>query len=310
MVYDLDMVPQSVTSAPETELATDSSCRAGQVALRDGLREVVADPVLLLIEIGWRWTFGALTVVVFLTAVFLVLGSVRVDPQRLATLSALSPLELGQNIANTAALVGQTAIRASLVVVCLITVCWIPLSAFGRYATLTRPALAPGASLRRCFEVSFARAAITLGALSAWVLLGLVAGYAGVAASPEALPNFPVVFAILIPGFLMIVTVWSALNWYTSLIPLLPVDRSAWSFLRSRSNDILEISIALGVIRAAGFIAALFFCVAVSAIVRNPRVGIADFFGISVLYFLCADFLYLVRLAGYAQLRSAQYCVR
>ena len=33
--------------------------------LTEGIREVFRDPALLLIEIGWRWTFGVIAVLLF-----------------------------------------------------------------------------------------------------------------------------------------------------------------------------------------------------------------------------------------------------
>jgi hypothetical protein len=51
------------------------------------------------------------------------------------------------------------------------------------------------------------------------------------------------------------------------------------------------------------FLAALLLSIAASSVVQNPKILFADLLAIALLYFLGADFLYVVRLAAYGKLR-------
>lgn len=279
-------------------------------ALRDGFREVLRDPALLLIEIGWRWTFGASAIFVGVVSFVILLGSISVDPQKLRSLGPLNPFDLAQTVAATLTSLGFRLLQVAIIAGLFLAVCWIVLSAFGRYATLSRPALVPGASLSSCFAVSTARALLALGALLAWIMTGLFTGLVAAATAREGVPNLWLIVAILLPALVVIVGGWSWLNWYLSLAPLFPDDHwsrsvaSGWRFSRDRRDALLEVSIVTATIRAALFVAALMLSIAVSAVITNPRVLIADLIAISLLYFLVADFFYVARLAAYAGLRE------
>ena len=285
-------------------------------ALREGFREVLEDPGLLLTEIAWRWTFGAIALLIFALSVFVLLDGVSVDPRRFEAAAALPPFQLAQTVAMTLIAWRGAILRVSLVDIFAVTVCWVAMSALGRRATLVRPALFPGASLWNCFVVSIARAALTLGAILVWILSGIVGGLAGGSAR-DGLLNPAVTLGIVLPALLVILTVWSVLNWYFSLAPLfveqpssgkarIQIADAVWEFVCSRRDELLEISVITGAIRLGIFVAALMLSFAISAVVTNPRMLFADLLGIALLYFLAGDFVYIVRLSAYAKLREEQ----
>jgi hypothetical protein len=278
--------------------------------LREGFLEVIRDPALLLIEIGWRWTFGAIAILVFTASAFFLLGRINFDPHRLESLTALNPWQLAYTLTGLLASVSAVLFRVAAVASLLLTFCWTVLSALGRYATLARPALAPGASMRGCLAISAARALVALAAILAWITAGLFAGM--IAAVPTAKKTFPIPLmsvAILLPALVLIVGAWSTLNWYLSLAPLFPEHgwrgsvTGGWKFARLSRDQVLETSIITGILRAGLFVVALLLCLAVGAVITNPRVSIADLVAISLFYFLIADFIYVARLVAYAKLR-------
>jgi hypothetical protein len=277
--------------------------------LREGFREVLRDPALLLIEIGWRWTFGAIAIVVLWLSVFAVLGNVPVDSRFLSTSSALSSWETAQSIAATAISLGRALVRVGIAASLFLALCWIVLNSLGRRATLARPALAPGASIRLCTAISVARAGVAFAALLAWIAAGMVAGVLGTAVSADAVPNIGVILVILVPAFILIVIAWATLNWYLSLAPIFAISENrkltptVWEFARESRDRLVEISLVSGIIRGVFFVIALLLSFAVAALVPNPRLVIADLVTISLLYFLCADFVYMARLCAYAKLR-------
>jgi len=278
--------------------------------VREGFREVLRDPALLLIEIGWRWTFGAIAFFVLWLSVFAVLGNVPVDSRFFSTSSTLSVWETTQTIASTAISLGRALIRVGIAAGIFLALCWIVLNSLGRHATLARPALAPGANLRVCIAISVARAGIAFAAVLAWIVAGVVAGLVGTAVSRDAVPNLGVMLVILLPAFVLIVIAWATLNWYLSLAPMLAVSGNGklaagvWEFARGNRDRLVEVSVVSGMIRGACFVIALILSFAVAALVSNPRLVVADLIAISLLYFLSADFVYMARLCAYAKLRS------
>lgn len=282
-------------------------------ALREGFREIFRDPALLLIEVGWRWAFGTIAIVVCAVLVFVSTKSVRVNQFSSGLLSQINLWQTAQSVAAYVVALGAALIRAGLVSVFFLAFCWIVLSALGRRATLLRVGLGNGANLRVCFGISTLRAAIALGALFAWILAGLLAGVvAAAAAGSNSVPNIWLILLILAPVLVVIVALWSAANWYLSLAPLFPertwtqAAASAWKLAQSRRDEVLEISVAIAAIRFVLFIAALALSLAVGAIITNPRVFALDFIAIALLYFFVADFVTIARLAAFAKLRDGQ----
>lgn len=276
-------------------------------ALRQAFREVLRDPALLLIELAWRWTFGVISAGVGLAVVFAVVGSVPFDAQRLRFLWISSPWQAAQSLWLTLFDLGRGFLRIGILAGLFLAACWVCLSAWGRYATLERPVLARGATLRACFGISAVRAAMTLAALIAWILAGALAGLLGSATAVGLLPNPVVMLAILLPAIALIFAGWSFANWYLSLAPLFVANgwkqsiAEAWRPVRRGRDQIFEISIGIGLLRALLFIVALALSFAAAAVISNSRMLICDLIAISLLDFLVADFLYLSRLIAYAK---------
>jgi hypothetical protein len=284
-------------------------------ALRGGFREVLRDPALLLIEVAWRWAFGTICIVV--CAVLAIMATKNAGASRFtfSSNSQMNPWESAQAIASFLVSLGAALLRAGLFAAVLLAFCWVVLSALGRRATLLRSGLGKGADLRGCFGISTVRALLTLGAVFAWVVAGLVAGAAAAVTNTNGLPNLGVILLILAPALLVIVGAWSVANWYLSLAPLYEEGSwtqavaSVWRLTKLHRDEVLEISIATGVIRFVLFVAALMLSFAVSAVITNPRVFAWDFVAIALLYFFAADFVSIARLAAFAKLRDTQVAI-
>jgi hypothetical protein len=276
----------------------------------EAVREIRRDPVLLLVEIGWRWSFGAIAIIAFCFSAFLVLDSIPLDSRSLQTMAALNPFQLAQKIAEGIASVAGVLWRAELSVGFVVTAIWILFSALGRYATLMRAALKPGASLQVCLVVSILRAMLIWGCIAAWFLAGLFAGAIASANTQAYSPNVGLMSAILFVAFLVISGVWSTLNWVLSLVPLRtePTSsecfRETLSFIRVRRDELLEVSIVNGTLRAGVFVVAVLLSMAAGTVITNARIFVADLLAISLLYFLLADFLYVARLIAFAKFRG------
>jgi len=272
--------------------------------------EIGRDPALLLVEIGWRWSFGAIAVLIAAFSIYLIFDSIPFDPRRLQTMAALNPLQLAQNVVEGIASIHALLWRVALLMGLVLSAIWVLFSALGRYATLARPALNPGANLQVCFVVSVLRAILTLAAVTAWFLAGLFTASLGSPATRDGMPNFGLMSVILFLAFLGIISVWSTLNWFLSLVPLrneltfTQALLSTLSLIRLRRDELLEISIVSGIIRAALFLVAVLLSVAASSLITNARMLVADLLAISLLYLLIADFLYVARFVAFGKLRG------
>ena len=279
-------------------------------ALRHGWRALLRDPVLLLIELAWRWTFGIVAACICALSAFVLLGRITVDVRALEGWSAISPLDLIRTLASSIGTLGVALVRVGILGGISMAICWTVLSALGRYATLRRPALAPGTDLKTCFAISAMRALTTVLCIVLWTLATLLAGMMAAVSARGPLPNTWVIAAILVPTSVVLVVVWSVSNWYMSLAPIFPErtfvgsTATAARFTKLQANNIFEVSMAVTLIRAVLLPGVVMLSVAVGAVISNVRVLMADLLAISLLYFFCADFLYVVRLAAYADLRS------
>jgi len=116
--------------------------------------------------------------------------------------------------------------------------------------------------------------------------------FGAVSTAKETFPIPLMSVAILLPALVLIVGAWSTLNWYLSLAPLFPEPG-----LERLGHRWMEIC-AVKPRPAAGsvdhnrhspcrdcFVVALLLCLAVSAVITNPRVSIADLVAISLLIF-------------------------
>lgn len=276
----------------------------------ESIREIGRDPTLLLIEIGWRWSFGAIAILICGLSAFLILDRIKVEPSRLQAMAALNPLQLAQTIAEGLASVGAVLWRVTFLLGLILAAIWVLVSAVGRYASLLRPALFPGASLQVCLVVSAFRAMLMVASIAAWFVAGLFAGALGSATTKSGVPNFELISAVLFPAFLVIVSVWSTLNWFLSFVPLIAESgwiqcvRSALTLIGLRRDELLEVSILNGILRAGLLIVAVLLSVAASSVITNTRVLITDLLAIALFYFLIADFLYLTRLIAFGKLRA------
>jgi hypothetical protein len=280
--------------------------------LREGFREVLRDPALLLMEIAWRWTFGSIAIFICTMVALVLVKTLPANPQTPQWISGMNPWDTAQRVAAVLVTIAAVLLRVGTIAVLLLAICWTCISAVGRRATLVRAAFTRGASLRACFSIHAARAVATLLALFVWIFAGVVTGFIAAATSTDGTPNLGVILLILIPALLVIVSAWSAANWYLSLAPLFSEDswmrsaRRVWRLTKTYRDEVLEISIGTGIIRVVFLIVALVLSFAVSAVVSSPRVLVLDLVAISLLYFFAADFVNIARLCAFAKLRDRE----
>jgi hypothetical protein len=194
---------------------------------------------------------------------------------------------------------------------------------------ITDPAVAPqkGSQLGSLLRLNFLRASVTLAAIlglgGALILVHMVstgfsssAASAGVTSTNSAAPadaGAGIAFLLFFPLAGLIFLAWSTLNWVLSLAGVFAVRdgdarkdalgavSAAVSFCRERSGAVLAVTIWTGLAHLTVFVVA-------TTVVSMPlglaqivpaRVVLVSIVVLAVAYFAVADWLYIVRLAGY-----------
>jgi hypothetical protein len=280
--------------------------------LKQGFRSVYNNPVLLLIEIVWRWSFGAAALMLLALAVSKFLHSVPITDQELQQLSSMAPPVMAQGIANILVSCGPTLLRLTVTMLPILTLAWILFAAFGRAAVFER--LAPqfgNLPLLTNLTLHAWRGMLFLLSLFACGLVIVAAGVAAASFSGGGAPNILLVAGILFPGLLVVAAAWSVGNWYLS-VALLFADKDtrargaikrAWRFSREYRQEMAQISVVVGALRVVWVCFITIISVAAVIILSGaPAIAALCVTVLTLVYLAVSDWLYLARLCAYAQL--------
>ncbi len=279
-------------------------------ALSQGFRSIRQRPLLLLIEIAWRWCFGLfmLAAIALSTAVYLRLFPL--SPDDLRALHSMAPPLVAAVLAKILIAGGPLLLRIVSVLVPLLLLSWALLASAGRSAVLAR---LPEFSLRPKFATSVAlhfwRAVLFFFAVLAILVIIVGAGFAGVALTHRMEPDLRITSAILFPGLLIVGFLWSVANWYLSAAVLFADARKgmklalaqSYRFSRRNRRELMQSAIAMSAFRLVLLLAITI----VSLLVVVPLAGAPAAFVLvlllvlTLLYFALSDFLSLARLLAY-----------
>jgi hypothetical protein len=277
---------------------------------RAGFRAVFRHPEILLAEVAWRWTFGIAWLALLSFTALGFLDTLPVTNADRMLLNSGAPLLIADALSHILQGSAVRLLRASAVLVPGIAVLWTLAAAIGRVATL-KPLMPKGDThLKPQLGISFLRATLALAGFAAYFGTAMLAG--AIAGAGENM-RIDLFFAIFIPLILLVVICWSVLNWFLSVAPLLAVrdGRDALASIaesvhlfRRNSRDFATVGTVFGIIRLVAIVFATLFSLAVIA--RAGRISdaaiIAALVAITLAYFVVADFLYISRLAAYAEI--------
>ena len=176
-----------------------------------GFRAIRRDPALLLVEVLWRWCFGAV-------ALFLLLGFLVIEPAALAAgdtaaWNSRDPLLMAQAVLHLLTGLGGKTMPAALGLLVAATALWTFLGAIGRTLTLNR--LEPtGVRFRSILALQCLRALfLWLGGAALAATIALDARIAG----PQANPDVFLYSALAVWSVILIGVLWAVVNWHLSL---------------------------------------------------------------------------------------------
>jgi len=282
--------------------------------VRDGFAAAFRQPLLLLGELTWRWSFGAAFWALAVLSCIEYLGTLPVTPLSwLMWRTGIPPL-MSQAFTATIAGSGFRLLRIAAVLVPGYAVLWTVAYGLGRFATLR--ALLPNrtVSLRSMFGLGFFRAALTLA--------GLI-GFAGAFAmatraysdGPGAPPHAATAVWILVLVIALIAYLWSLLCWFLTLAGVMAAlgggdaiscCGSAVSAFRQRKASFIGTDVAFAALHLVIFVAftfIAFFALGFAGVL--PGWGtVALLIAIALLYFAIIDCLHMAKLAAYVDILS------
>jgi hypothetical protein len=287
----------------------------------EGFRAAFRRPSLTFTEIAWRWTAGATAWAFFLFWLIEYLDTLPVSNGDATLLGTRQPWLVGQAIAHILRGSRNRAVLAALLVVLALSALWIVAASVGRAATVRAlldyfrgniarnstpyDGIKPG-PMRSLLGLNFLRVALTLATLLAFVGAAILVGFA----SPDANPRPGLVFILFLPVAAPICVVWPALNWLLSLACMFAVRdgddalsalATAVTFSRERSGPVFAVSTWTGLAHLTVFGVATTAASFPLALIQvaSARVILPAVIFLTLIYFAVADWLYMVRLAGY-----------
>jgi hypothetical protein len=283
-------------------------------ALKDGFRSIYYNPLLLLVEIIWRWSFGTFALMLLALVASKFLHSVPITDQEMQQLSSMAPPMMADGMADILVSSGPTLLRLTLTMLPILTVAWIFFATLGRAAVLGRvaPSFARPKLLTNVMLHGW-RGMLTLLASVACGMVIVGAGMTGAYLSHSGAPNILGVAGVLFPGLLLVAAIWSVLNWYFSVALLfadngegaLAAIKHSWHFSREYRGEMAQIAVVIGALRVLWVCFITIISVATVVIFSSaPAVAALCLTVLTLVYLAISDWLYLGRLCAYAQLAA------
>lgn len=294
----------------------------------EGFRTIFRRPALGLVEVTWRWTFGAAGWALLILSLFEYLDTLRVTAGDALFLRTRHPLLVSQAVAHILAGSGGRAAATAIILGVTLSAFWIVCSSVGRAATI-QPLLdyfAPadvsaipmarfspfprGESkpwhLRSLFGLNFLRITLLLAGLLALASSSIIAGFV----STPSHPRSGLAFLLFLLLGTLVVLFWSSMNWFLSIASIFVVRdgsdvfgsvASAVDFCFRRSRAVTWSSTVFGTCHLVVFMLAssvVAFPLAFAGILPG-WVVLGAVVLLTLTYFVVADFFYVGRLAAY-----------
>jgi hypothetical protein len=280
--------------------------------ITQGLRFIARDPVIFLVEILWRWSFGLLACLLVFAAGLILLGPLPIGDSWTTAWSSRDPRRIGGMIFFTLSLLGNKAVIAAIAVPILIALLWAVLSALGRNITVKR--LRAGVTslhFRSILALQLLRAFFTW--FCAVLLIAAIVGEALIATRGPK-PDLFLYYLMVMPSVLVISSLWLVINWHLSLAVIFGRDgqsfrgafRQARQTVRFQRSDFAGTGFVFLLFRIVVLLVAVAICGLTSKMAGSaPQAYFALVMVVSLAYFAISDFLYMSRMAAYLALAAA-----
>jgi hypothetical protein len=281
--------------------------------ITQGLRAVMRDPAIFLVEILWRWSFAILACLLVVGVGLMLLGPLHIGHQWDTAVRSRDPQRMAQLVVTVLLILGiKVILIATLGVPLAIALIWCILSALGRFVTVKRlRAGLTSISFGSIFALQLLRGCV--GWFSFVLLLAATVGEMLIAThGPQ--PDLLLYYLMMLPSVILITAFWLTVNWYLSLAA--NFGREGQSFRGALREARQTVSQQRSDFAGTGFVFLLFRTVILLIVVAicglasgmegtAPQSYFVLLMVVSLAYFAIADFLYMARMAAYLALAAA-----
>ncbi|QNI30099.1 hypothetical protein H7849_12880 [Alloacidobacterium dinghuense] len=267
-------------------------------------------PSLLVLEIAWRWLFGApaLLLLYYEGARILAATASQIETTGIEQFSLQDPMHGAVMIADAIAVLKPPVLHTASWLFPLLAVGWAIVSGIGRNLVLRRYDSTFQMRPLPLIFLQLLRVAALGGTFVGWFLaIHWAANYA----LPDAEPNLVLYCALVICLSLGIFTLWALLSWIFSIAPLLVVLENcgvATSLHRSLhlgplKGKLVEVNLVMGIIKLALIVLAMVFS-ATPLPFESVMQGAPLYIWwalVSLMYLAASDFFQVARLVAFIQ---------
>lgn len=280
--------------------------------ITQGLRAVMRDPAIFLVEIVWRWSFALLACLLVAAVGLMLLGPLHVGKSWDTAWGSRDPQRMGQLLVAIILLLGVKLVIAAIALPLAVALLWSILAALGRFVTVKR--LRAGLTslrFRTVFVLQLLRGLISWFAL---VLLFAATISEALLATRGTQPDLVLYYLMVMPTVVLIGVSWLILNWYLSLAAVFGREgqsfrgafREARQTIRRQRSDFAGTGFVFLLFRTVILLIAVAICGLTSGMAGTaPQSYFIFLVVISLAYFAVADFLYMARMAAYLALAAA-----
>jgi len=281
--------------------------------ITQGLRAVMRDPAIFLVEILWRWSFAVLACLLVAGVGMMLLGPLHMGRMWDSAWQSRDSQKMAQLLVGVVLVLGIKVVTVAVVGVPLaIALIWGVLAALGRFVTVKR--LRAGLTslrLRTVLALQLLRGLVSWFALI--LLLVTTLGEAFIA-SRGTQPDLVLYYLMVMPSVVLIGVSWLMVNWYLSLAAIFGRDgqsfrgafRQARQTVRQQRSDFAGTGFVFLLFRTVILLIALVICGLTSGMAGTaPQSYFVLLMVVSLAYFAVADFLYMARMAAYLALAAA-----
>src|SRR4051812_13514222 len=278
--------------------------------IRAGLAAIHQNPVIALLEIAWRWIFGLISTILLCLGARAFIVGLKFSEGDEQALRGHDPMMIAAALLHILQQPGGMQSLCSVIAAVTLpsAIIWIAAATLGRTATLKK--LLPGTpvSIKAILGFNIARTALLFAAVVGWVIWMILCS--AMTISPGETFNF-LYLVLALSALPVIAFLWGVSNWLFSFAPVVAsrAEGTAWSVytetlsvVRTRRRTFTSVTTWLGLPRLAAMIIALIFAILVLIATDSVLVGTVAIAIISLAYCAFADYLYIVRLAAYAQI--------
>lgn len=287
----------------------------------EGFRASLRRPAISLAEITWRWSVGAVAVLLLLFGAYEYISTLPVTSAEILFLQTKQPILIARALDHIFRGSWNRGVAAGLLAALGITLLWLIAASLGRMATVanlleyfharfarseTNRNSSSAGTFRSLFRLNFLRLVVAVAAISGFAGAGILASFA----SPDRNSNLALGVLLFFFVASVVALAWWILNWLLSLAAVYAVRdgddalaaiTSAVTLCRERASAIFAVSFWTAMVHLAMFLVATSIVVIPLALVGTiawRMIAVAVFL-ITIFYFAAADWIRLVRIAGY-----------